>query len=58
MTIETGKNRDMFLKFCFMYFLNHVLVVLGIDEEIIDMLPTEKITYKKTGKVKIFDNFF
>ena len=58
MTIETEKNRDMFLKFCFMYFLNHVLVVLGIDEEIIDMLPTEEITYKKTGKVKIFDNFF
>lgn len=58
MTIETEKNRDIFLKFCFMYFLNHVLVVLGIDEEIIDMLPTEEITYKKTGKVKIFDNFF
>ena len=58
MAIETERNRDIFLKFCFMYFLNHVLIVLGIGEEIVDMLPTEEITYKKTGNVKIFDNFF
>ncbi|WP_407374951.1 hypothetical protein [Methanobrevibacter sp.] len=58
MAIETERNRDIFLKFCFMYFLNHVMVVLSIDEEIIDILPTEEITYKKTGRVKIFDNFF
>jgi len=27
-----------------MYFLNNVLTVLGIDEEIEDILPTELIT--------------
>jgi len=44
MSIETQKNRDLFLKLCFMYFLNNVLTVLGIDEEIEDILPTELIT--------------
>ena len=34
MPIENIKNRDIFLKFCFMYFLVHILKVLGIDEEI------------------------
>ena len=58
MSVETERNRDIFLKFCFIYFLNHILVVLAIDEEIVDMLPTEKISYKKTGKIKIFDNLF
>ena len=56
MPVENERNRDLFLKFCFMYFLNHILIVLGIDEEIVDMLPSEKINYKKTGKVKIFNN--
>ena len=58
MSVEDERNRDIFLKFCFMYFLNHILIVLGIDERIVDMLPTERITYKKTGKVKIFNSFF
>ncbi len=31
---------------------------MGIDGKIVDMLPTEKITYRKTGKVKIFNNLF
>lgn len=56
MSIETQKNRDLFLKLCFMYFLNNVLTVLGIDEEIEDILPTELITMNKNGKLRIFDD--
>lgn len=56
MSIETQKNRDLFLKFCFMYFLNNVLTVLGIDEEIEDILPTELIAMNKNGKLRIFDD--
>jgi hypothetical protein len=40
-----------------MYFLVHILKVLGIEEEIVEILPSEKITFKKIGKRKIFDNF-
>ncbi|WP_298523571.1 hypothetical protein [uncultured Methanobrevibacter sp.] len=58
MSVENERNRDLFLKFCFMYFLNHILIVFGFDEKIVDMLPSEKISYKKTGKVKIFNNLF
>ena len=58
MSVENERNRDIFLKFCFIYFLNHILTALGIDEEIVDMLPTEKISYKKTGRIKIFNNLF
>lgn len=47
MAIENERNRDLFLKFCFMYFLNHVLIVLGINEKIIDMLPAEEIHTRK-----------
>ena len=57
MPIENIKNRDIFLKFCFMYFLVHILKVLGIDEEIDEILPSEQITFQKIGKEKIFDNF-
>lgn len=57
MAVETTKNRDIFVKFCFMYFLVHILKVLGIDEEIEEIMPTEKITFKKIGKRKIFENF-
>lgn len=57
MSIETTKNRDIFVKFCFMYFLTHILKVLGIDEEIEEILPSEEITFKKIGKQKVFDNF-
>ena len=56
MSIETTKNRDIFVKFCFMYFLVHILKVLGIDEEIEDILPTELITMNKNGKLRIFDD--
>jgi hypothetical protein len=39
-----------------MYFLNHILKILGINEKIIDIKPTEYITMDKKGKIKIFDN--
>lgn len=55
--IENEKNRDIFLKFCFMYFLNHILRVLGINETIVDIPSTEMITFKKNGKPELFDNF-
>lgn len=56
MSIEDQKNRDLFIKICFMYFLNHILKVLGIDEEIIDILPTELISWTKKDVFKIFDD--
>ena len=37
-----------------MYFLNNILKVLDIDEEIDDILPTELITMNKNDKLKIF----
>lgn len=39
-----------------MFFLNHVLRALGIDEEIENVLPTEAIGFEKEGTFKIFDN--
>jgi hypothetical protein len=39
-----------------MYFLNHILKVLGIDEEIEDIKPTEYITMERTRDFKILDN--
>lgn len=56
MTIENRKNRDLFLKMCFLYYLRHILNVLGIDEEIEDVLPTELITLNRNGKLRIFDD--
>lgn len=56
MSIETNQNRDLFIKLSFMYFLNHILKILGINEKIIDIKPTEYITMDKKGKIKIFDN--
>lgn len=50
MSVESERNRDIFLKFAFIYFLNHILTVLGIGDEIVDMLPTEMISYKKQEK--------
>lgn len=56
MSVETTRNRDLFIKLSFMYFLNHILKILGINDEIIDIKPTEYITMHKRGKLKIFDN--
>lgn len=54
MPIEDKRNRDIFLKFCFMYFINHILLILGIDEVAVDILPTETITFKKIQKAENF----
>ena len=55
MSIETQKNRDLFLKIYFINFLKNMLTVMGIDEEIEDILPTELISMNRKGKLKIFD---
>ena len=57
MAEKIKNNRDQFLKFSFMYFLEHILKVLGIDEEIDEIMPTEMISFKKIGKRKLFDSF-
>lgn len=56
MVIENQKNRDLFLKLCFMHFLNHILKALGIDEEIEDTLNTEYISIERKDQIKIFDS--
>lgn len=58
MSSEQTRNRDLFLKFCFIYFLNHILIVLGIDEEVVDVLPGEEINFKLLSKQKVFNSFF
>lgn len=47
MVIENQKNRDLFLKICFIHFLNHILRVLGINEEIADTLSTEYLSFEE-----------
>ena len=54
MTIEKMENRDVFMKICVLFFLNHVLTILGIVEEIVDILPTEEIDFKRFGKNKVY----
>ena len=56
MPVETNRNRDLFIKVFFMYFLNHILKALGIGEEIKDIQPTEYITVDKKDRFKILDN--
>ena len=43
MLLEESKNRDVFVKFIFMNFLNYVLLTLGIDEEIVEIESTGNI---------------
>lgn len=57
MAIETMRNRDLFIKIWFMFYLTNVLKALGIDEEVRDLLPTERITFENIEKPKIFDHF-
>ena len=57
MTIEEKRNRDLFLKICFMYFLIHILKVLGIREEVEEIMPTELISMEIGRKIEMFDNF-
>lgn len=46
MGIENIKNRNLFLKICFMNFLTHILKILGIDEEIEEVMPTEIVDFE------------
>ena len=57
MSVEKTKNRDLLLKVAFMYFLSYILIILGIDEEIVELKPIEYITMKRTNGIKIFNNF-
>lgn len=57
MAQENRISRDLFFKICFMYFANYILKILEIDEEIIEIKPTESITLKNIEKPKIFNEF-
>lgn len=57
MAQENRISRDLLFKICFMYFANYILKILGIDEEIIEIKPTESITLKNIEKPKIFNEF-
>ena len=56
MAIEETKNRDLFFKIVLYYYLIHILKVLGIKEELKEILSTEFITMKITSITEIFDN--
>lgn len=57
MAQENRINRDLFFKVCFIYFANYILRILGIDEEIVEITPTELIGFENLKKPKIFNNF-
>ena len=40
-----------------MFFIIHLLRIMGIEEEIEDILPTEKISLYVDGKLRLFDDF-
>lgn len=56
MVIEEIKNRDLFLKFSFMNFLNYMLIALGINEEIVEIESNEGIYFNII--VQEFSGFF
>lgn len=57
MSVEDVRNRDLFLKYCFMVFITHILSILGIDEEVLDVMPTEQISFQPGVIPKIFNIF-
>ena len=57
MSIEKTKNRDLFIKTSFMYFLIYILKILGIDEEVEEVKTVERISLEKKKKFKLFNNF-
>ena len=57
MGLEKRINRDLMFKICFMYFANYILKILGINEEIVEISPTELIGLESISKPKIFNNF-
>ena len=58
MAIENTKNRDLFLKSCFMYFLIYILKILEIDEEVEEVRSVEIISLERKEKFKVFNNLF
>ena len=57
MSVEKTKNRDLLLKVAFRYFLSYILIIFGIEEEIVELKPIEYITMKRTNAIKIFNKF-
>ncbi len=57
MAQENRINRDLMFKICFMYFANFILKILEINEEIVEISPTEIIGLENLKKPKIFNNF-
>ena len=57
MSLENRINRDLIFKICFMYYANHILRILEIEEELVEISPTEVITLENIEKPKIFNNF-
>ena len=57
MSQENRINRDLMFKIRFMYFANYILKILGIEEEIVEISPTELIGLESIRKPKIFNNF-
>lgn len=57
MVLEKIKNRDLFLKFCFMNFLNYMLIALEIDEEIVEIESSERIYFGFARMPRIFNRF-
>lgn len=57
MAVENVRNRDLFIKMWFMFYLVHVFRALGIKEEINDILPTEGVIFKNIERPKIFNQF-
>ena len=53
MALENIRNRDLFIKMWFMFYLKHVLNALEIDEEIKDILPTEKISFRNIEPLRL-----
>ena len=57
MAAEHNTNRDLHFKVSFMYLVMFILEFFDIDEEIVEILPTEEITIKTGKKVNLFHDF-
>ena len=56
MAIEETKNRDLYMKLSFLYLINQILIILGLNEKIIDIDIVTELTNTIYGKPKIFEN--
>jgi len=57
MSQENRTNRDLIFKIGFIYFANYIPKILEIEEEIVEISPTELIGLESIRKPKIFNNF-